>query len=191
MIEKKNGPSMNDEDSYTGFLVKKRPKYLVNIRDTLVKFGLKRGDLVKFEGYCGYRNEGTMIYDGKNIIELEFDHDEYGHIPSSFHVITEFLPRYWEQIKHNSYVWFDTSLLDISIEDVKIYKGTPYVDFDGYDGKVYYIMMGEFKSSFLSVLFGEKQGVKLFGNYDMLDLGPLTYLPPGANRENVIVTTDI
>lgn len=80
------------------------------------------GDLVIFEEYSGYRNNGITIFDGKKIIDLSRDPDDYGTLPKKFRVLqknengTRFPLFYWHNlsededwqgITHNTYVWFD------------------------------------------------------------------------------------
>lgn len=80
------------------------------------------GDLVMFEEYSGYRNDGITIFDGKKIIDLARDPDDYGTLPKKFRVLqknengSRFPLFYWHNltenedwqgITHNTYVWFD------------------------------------------------------------------------------------
>lgn len=86
----------------------------------------KLGDLIFFVDCERYRNDGVCIWDGEKIIDLEYDHDEYGHLPSKFRVIeltigenifsANFPIGYWHDplrkngeysIVHNHIVWFD------------------------------------------------------------------------------------
>lgn len=69
---------------------------------------LKRGDIVHFEQFGDYRNDGKYIYDGTKLLPLDTDYDDYGQLPLEFKVPTEFPPRYWsEYIDHNVFVPVD------------------------------------------------------------------------------------
>lgn len=88
-------------------------KYLRSIGADLIK-----GDLVIFDAIEGYRNEGVTIFDGENIVELDFELDEYGALPNNFRVIEANVPvTYWSHsdelrgIQHNNIVWFNPSLV--------------------------------------------------------------------------------
>lgn len=91
-------------------------KYLID-----QKFNIKRGDLIRLSSRVGYRNNGVAIYNGKEIIDLESEIDDYGYLPKEFKVIDEFPIGYfhsnfkgtgetedgYEFITHNSIIWFD------------------------------------------------------------------------------------
>lgn len=83
---------------------------------------IKYGDLVKFKCTEEQRPRDIFIFDGKDIIELEFDPCENGNLPFKFRVIEEvkipggekrrFPITYWHPedgsgIPTNSYIWFD------------------------------------------------------------------------------------
>jgi hypothetical protein len=88
--------------------------YLKQINANLVN-----GDLICFLCFSGYRNDGIAIYDGTNIINLNYDIDDYGCLPKKFQIITDGVPiNYWhtiedintdmhDYISHNSIVWLD------------------------------------------------------------------------------------
>ncbi len=71
---------------------------------------LKRGDVIHFYDYSTYRNDGKVMWDGKQIIPFEYESDEYGHVPSSM-LINEFGTSLYfsEVITHNCIVYFDTT----------------------------------------------------------------------------------
>ncbi len=86
---------------------------------------IKYGDLVIFKKNAGYRNEGIAIYDGKNLVQLYFDIDDYGSVPPQFKVLQEneygidIGLYHWHNIKgkgkwkgicHNYIVWYDPSI---------------------------------------------------------------------------------
>lgn len=78
---------------------------------------LKRGDIIYIDGICsGYKNLGKLIFDGINIVGLEYNLDKYGCIPEGFNVISEFPIRYWEGlIYYNNFIPFDISVIEDQI----------------------------------------------------------------------------
>lgn len=65
---------------------------------------LKRGDIVNIlEEKERYRNDGSYIWDGKKLIDLNYgDYDDYGYVPKEFD-ISEFGPKdyFSNSIDHN------------------------------------------------------------------------------------------
>jgi hypothetical protein len=81
------------------------------------KMPIKRGDLISLNPNTlddRERNSDIFIYDGKKVIELDSDIDEYGAVPPCFEVTdTEFSPHYWRnKITHNSIFWLAQPILD-------------------------------------------------------------------------------
>ena len=81
------------------------------------KMPIKRGDLISLNPNTlddRERNSDIFIYDGKKVIELDSDIDEYGAVPPCFEVTdTEFSPHYWrDKIAHNSIFWLAQPILD-------------------------------------------------------------------------------
>lgn len=65
---------------------------------------IKRGDIVQFD-LITYRNDLKLIWDGTKLIDLEYDIDEYGHVPRQFNM-GEFPVNYWDKtISHNYIRW--------------------------------------------------------------------------------------
>ena len=99
---------------------------------------VQRGDLIRF--YYGDRNDGVAIFDGEQVQYLATEPDEYGLVPSNFHVNNYPCTYYWgDGMTHNSHTWLDTSKLNLEsvqreqieehvtllrVEDYLIY--TPY-----------------------------------------------------------------
>jgi hypothetical protein len=80
------------------FVVKKLTTYIH--KNKLV---LRRGDTVAVMTKDERdRNDGLYIWDGEEVMALERDLDDYGHVPACFVVTdTEFSPDYWfETIQH-------------------------------------------------------------------------------------------
>lgn len=83
-----------------------------------------RGDIIKNSNYS-YRNEGVYIFDGENIINLDYYFiDDYGCVPKQFLSIEEFCPKYWSDIiQHNKIIWINKSILKlINIDNLKCCK---------------------------------------------------------------------
>lgn len=82
---------------------------LIYLLENRIDLDLRRGDLVCIESLLNSisRNSGKYIFNGIEIINLSFDADIYGNIPSEFQSIIEFPPRYWSKcIDHNLCVPF-------------------------------------------------------------------------------------
>jgi hypothetical protein len=100
---------------------------LIELIDDL-DHNLIRGDLIYYEEidseYIKY------IFDGCNIIMLDYDFDEEGHIPNEFSVIINDIPTdYWvsseehQGFPFNNYIWFDHSIVRYQlIDNAKIDK---------------------------------------------------------------------
>lgn len=92
---------------------------------------LIEGDLVALEG-PRYRNENLYIFNGKSLIELDDDIDEYGALPPRFHVFENGIPaNYWshdskkglEGISHNNIVWLNyDAVRDQCIANLVVYE---------------------------------------------------------------------
>jgi hypothetical protein len=72
------------------------------------------GDFIVNDYQSGYRNDGVYMWDGVNVVDLDFADDEYGSLPKKFRVWEEhpelgfvIPPRYWSFISHNLITRFD------------------------------------------------------------------------------------
>jgi hypothetical protein len=73
-----------------------------------------RGDIVHF-GDDNYRNNNKLIFDGKKLINLYTEIDDYGSVPPEFKVGEEFDPVHWSRnnaITHNSIIFLEDNLFD-------------------------------------------------------------------------------
>jgi len=75
---------------------------------------LKRGDGVRFADIGDYRNDGLVLWDGQQLVQLAFDIDEYGALPASF-PINDFptTTHFQDLITHNSIVYFANQGIDL------------------------------------------------------------------------------
>ena len=65
---------------------------------------LKRGDLIENLNESGYRSQGVYCFDGTDIVGQNFKFDDYGTPSTSFKLIKEFPPGYWDEpIVNNDY----------------------------------------------------------------------------------------
>lgn len=67
----------------------------------------KRGDIIGIVNleFFGFRNEGKYIWDGDNLIDLDFN-DGIGTIPDTFLVGKEFdSATYWSSVIHNNFIF--------------------------------------------------------------------------------------
>lgn len=99
----------------------------------------KYGDVIcitNSENY-GYRNGGKYMWDGENVIDLDYEHDDYGTVSSKFLVGKDFnTAMYWsDSIDHNSIVFaqFDTKYITDLKDEYPIisfkYNNVPWVIF--------------------------------------------------------------
>ncbi len=98
-----NNPDLEDEDME--LLNEKLLPYVIGL-------DVKRGDIIHLESDGDYRNDGKYIYDGEKIVQLDYDMDDYGAIPSNFKILDDnltFSATYWvDVIAHNTYIYWDT-----------------------------------------------------------------------------------
>lgn len=85
-----------------------------------------RGDVIGIKNIknYGYRNVGKYMWDGRKLVELDEEYDEYGHVPIEFLVGKEFHAMYWRNtIVHNELVYakfIKKDLQNVKIEDDSI-----------------------------------------------------------------------
>ena len=113
-------------------------------------FDLIKGDLIAISGFDDYRNDGIYIFDGCQIIGLDYKIDDYGSLPNEFTVINNGVPvNYWydigneeytKGISHNNIVYFDhSSVKDQCLANISDSDGHLKTHFK-YDDKVYTIV---------------------------------------------------
>lgn len=85
----------------------------LNCNEVVIKFlkklKIRRGDVVHFDQFGDYRNDGKLIWTGSELMALSSDIDDYGSVPSDF-TLEEFDDNknyFKESINHNCYVWIE------------------------------------------------------------------------------------
>lgn len=76
---------------------------------------LKRGDVLKIDPENAYRNENTYLWDGKQVITLFDEIDEYGSLPPSFEITDQnnLEPEtYFDHVTHNRIIWLSQAIRD-------------------------------------------------------------------------------
>jgi hypothetical protein len=81
---------------------------------------IKRGDTIILEEKAGYRNNGVYMWDGKKVIRLYTEIDDYGSVPPEIEITDDdFDPRSWHfLVDHNGYVWFSPEIRERICEDL-------------------------------------------------------------------------
>jgi len=104
---------------------------LNNILDKLYKLNidLVRGDLIYFKYSGKYSNQKSYIFDGCNIVSLEYEYDNDGTLPEEFTIINNGVPiNYWSNnggVLNNDIVWFDhTTVKDQLFNNIKCMDNT-------------------------------------------------------------------
>lgn len=102
------------------------PAKIAKIIKKYVTSDWMRGDVIgikNVEDY-GYRNVGKYMWDGKKLVELSEEFDEYGHVPYEFLVGKEFHAMYWRNtIVHNELVcakFVKKDMKNVKLEDDSI-----------------------------------------------------------------------
>ena len=84
---------------------------------------IKRGDTVSLISHDKRRfNDGTYIFDGRSVINLQNIPDVYGTLPKTFETSEDnsFHPRYFEYvINHNNFWWPSRKIRESCIKNIK------------------------------------------------------------------------
>jgi hypothetical protein len=96
-------------------LIKKMTAYIKKqVKENNRAFvGIARGDVVTLDTDAGYRNNGKFIWDGKKVIGLYTEVDDYGSLPPEIEIAddNDFEPDSWEDlIDHNEYIWYSPEI---------------------------------------------------------------------------------
>ena len=96
-------------------LIKKMTAYIKKqVKENNRSFvGIARGDVVTLDTDAGYRNDGKFIWDGKKVIGLYTEVDDYGSLPPEIEIAddNDFEPDSWEDlIDHNEYIWYSPEI---------------------------------------------------------------------------------
>jgi len=85
---------------------------------------MRRGDILFNSIYPRYRNDGKCLFDGEQLIGLDSEFNEYGHVSKEFLAFTEFPPNYWDNLAYNgiNIAWVDFSQLNVNnIGNINMY----------------------------------------------------------------------
>ena len=98
-------------------LFKKMTKYIKKqVREYNPEFvNIARGDVVIIENESGYRNNGEFMWNGKKVIKLYTEVDDYGSVPPEIEIAddNDFTAYSWENlVDHNNYVWYSPEIRD-------------------------------------------------------------------------------
>ena len=78
---------------------------------------LLRGDVIHFDWMNNYRNEGKVLWDGKQTHTLCYEFDDYGSIPRSFTFPEFSLDHFHNSINHNYIIWLSKENIEESIRN--------------------------------------------------------------------------
>jgi len=93
---------------------------------------LKRGDVLYLSWVASYRNDGKFLWDGKQVVNLDYEDDDYGSVPKEF-TFPEFRPDYFsESIVHNNIVRLIPEKINEVINNFDVDTQTSFVT-DKYD----------------------------------------------------------
>ena len=73
------------------------------------------GDTVVLESEAGYRNNGVFMWNGKKVINLYTDVDDYGSVPPEIEISddNDFTAYSWENlVDHNNFIWYSPEIRD-------------------------------------------------------------------------------
>jgi hypothetical protein len=74
---------------------------------------IANGDIIDIESESHYRNNGIFMWNGKKVVELYTDYDDYGSVPPEIEIAddNDFTPTSWlDLIDHNSVIWFSPEI---------------------------------------------------------------------------------
>lgn len=73
------------------------------------------GDVVIIESESGYRNDRVFMWNGKKVIKLYTEVDDYGSVPPEIEISddNDFTAYSWEDlVAHNNFVWYSPEIRD-------------------------------------------------------------------------------
>ena len=138
---------------------------------------LKRGDLIENLNESGYRSQGVYCFDGTDIVGQNLKFDDYGTPSTSFKLIKEFPPGYWDEpIVNNDYeegdsrfYWhFDVAYTNINLNEYNCFQKKENEISFTYNNKRYLVKTDLYDK----ITMNEKLYVKLLeennGGYDYI-----------------------
>lgn len=130
-------------DIYNQYHAKLIQNYIYNNN---LQFTIKRGDVIETLKN-DYRNNGLFMWDGADVLTLDFNVDEYGGVNSDFIVSNfEFSPDYWiNNIAHNCYYYpcskFRQEVYDTLTNDSKFTIEDVWYGYYMFNGKKHYVFI--------------------------------------------------
>jgi len=121
---------------------------------------LKYGDVIHFEDFGNYRNDGKVMFDGKKIIHLDCSYIDYGTVPKEFPINRFATVKYFDEtISHNGVVWLERSpkinLVEINDDLFK---------FETYDGYIIHTTNEDFQIEYM------KNAIRMYETHpDIMD----------------------
>ena len=93
----------------------------------LAELPLLRGDVIHFKWVGNYRNDGKLMWDGRQVVSLCHHLDEYGTVPKSF-CFPEFpFDHFYESIAHNCLIWIDPKYIEQIINNFDEYRQKSFI----------------------------------------------------------------
>jgi hypothetical protein len=103
---------------------------------------VERAALIVVTWKYGYRNQGFSMFNGTYSVELASEPDDYGSIPDSFQMFTEFKPTdFVNFLNHSNCVPFNVAdwLENNSHSDIMLFNDHKYVEIEAFD-EVWYLV---------------------------------------------------
>ena len=98
-------------------LLKKMTAYVKKqVRQNNPEFvNIALGDVVIIESESDYRNDGVFMWNGKKVIKLYTEVDDYGSVPPEIEIAddNDFTAYSWQDlVNHNNFVWYSPEIRD-------------------------------------------------------------------------------
>jgi len=132
----------NDEENYGSLYNGSVNEYAMNVLqadiDNLIENDkvILAGDIIYFSWVIGYRNCGKFIWNGKHILELDSEIDEYGSVPSNFRFPEYPLNHFHDSITHNYIIWLTKPIIQEIINNYNEETSSSYI----YDKNEKYVL---------------------------------------------------
>ena len=78
---------------------------------------LLRGDIIHLTWLGDFRNEGKLIWTGEKIVELDYNIDDYGSVPSEFQFPEFPLDHFQKSLERYSILWLSSATVQEAIDN--------------------------------------------------------------------------